>query len=72
LILLTTLVFVQPEANDSPAGDGQGDGADGNVGGAGRDNQAYATTTKAVAADAAAADAAETSHKTEIPHHSKV
>jgi hypothetical protein len=70
--LLTIVVHVKAVADDTPAGDGQGDGASGGAGGAGEDAQEDEAAVATIALEPAAVDLAEVSQESETPHQTEV
>jgi hypothetical protein len=70
--LLTIVVHLQAVTDDAPTGDGQGDGAGGGVGGAREDAQVDEADVAVATTEVAAADVAEASRESEIPHQTEV
>jgi hypothetical protein len=66
------MVYVQPEADDTPVDDGQGDSAGRDVGGAGEDAHTDKVAITVAVTEAAATDVAEALRESEIPHQTEV
>jgi hypothetical protein len=70
--LLTIVVYVQPEADDTPVYDAQDDGAGGDTCEAGENARVDEAVITTAATEAAAIDVSEASRESEIPHQMKV